>query len=251
MPLSRQFHLFFVLLIFSLISLPNTYTAEEDSPLINSFEEDITGDGFHEYIRLQGKQIKEESLFYQDVWLDIEDAFHKKWSIFLNNGYEPSLTFIDFNHDQVFDLFYEVRKEMEQPYYEYQLYSFKNGKLTSQELPERHTIEGSFSDDFKIKVHIQGEQEPYELDISHLKNRYLNQAFYDEQGSLLKKKSVTVQPITRFEPVLISESNGYGLKSTQLIKGIDESGTIGQVETLWYYKKEKQQWIALQTEVKQ
>lgn len=247
MPLAYRIQVCFVLMIFIFFPLPHIHAAETDNTLINSFEEDITGDGFHEYIRLQGKQIKENSSFYQNVWLDMEDSFHKKWSIYLKNGYEPSLTFIDFNHDQVFDLFYQVRKEMDQPYYDYQLYTLKNGKPETLELPERHTIQGSFTDGFQVQIHVQGEQKPYQLDIGHLKKQYMDQALYDEKGALLKEQDVTVQPITSLEPILISESKGYGLKSTQFIKGMDGSETIGRVESLWYYKNK--QWIALQTKV--
>ncbi len=43
----------------------------------------------------------------------------------------------------------------------------------------------------------------------------------------------------------ISDSQGYGLKSSQEIYGTNKDDSLGTIETLWYFEDEK--WIILQT----
>src|SRR5699024_8752672 len=79
--------------------------------LINSFERDLNGDGFQEYIRLNGSLMSNESNFFQDVWVTIEDAFEDEWSISLQHGYHPELTFKDLTGNKNPDIFYKVYKD--------------------------------------------------------------------------------------------------------------------------------------------
>ena len=57
-----------------------------------------------------------------------------------------------------------------------------------------------------------------------------------------------IDPIAFFEPVEISDRNGYGLKSFKQISGAYHADQLGVVETLWYYEDGK--WIALQVDWK-
>ena len=47
------------------------------------------------------------------------------------------------------------------------------------------------------------------------------------------------------EPVLISETNGYGLKTYEQIIGVFDE-PIGEIQTLWYFNNDE--WIALKTD---
>src|SRR5690625_6011426 len=76
--------LFLISIITFFGSLINNVKANEEPPsstFIDSFEEDITGDGLREYFKLQGRYLAEDSNYYQDIWLEITSPFAKEWSI--------------------------------------------------------------------------------------------------------------------------------------------------------------------------
>jgi len=218
----------------------------ETSTLIDSFAEDLTGDGFRENFTLNGILLSSKSGFYRDVWLDITSPFSHQWKISFDGGYEPKLDLIDLNHDHTFDIFYQVAKNENKSQYSYQLYTLKNGLVKQLPLPKHNHIQAKYLQDFKVEIRIDPNQKPIIKDISKLKKQYVNDKIYDGSGKLLKKEKATINPISTFEPILISESKGYGLKSSQSIKGINDHDVFGEIVTLWYYKNDE--WIILKSE---
>lgn len=245
-------HLYILLCLFLTVylSVPtNTIIATanpELSSLINSYEEDITGDGFKEHLSLKGNLLTEKSNFYKDVWIDITSPFSHQWKVLLENGYDPQLQLIDLNHDQTFDLFYSAAKDENKQQHVYRLYTINNGNIKQLTLPKHNHVQGKFLDDFKVEIKINPQMKAIIKDISKNKKHYIEETIYEEDGTLIKPKTVTLPPISHFEPTLISKSKGYGLKSVQTVKGINEQDFLGQIESLWYYRNEE--WIILKTE---
>lgn len=219
---------------------------DNESSFINSYEEDITGDGFREYFKLQGTLLSKNSNYYRDVWLTITSPFSEQWKISFDSGYDPKLHLIDLNHDHTFDLLYEVAKNENQKQFHYQLYTLKNGSITKMSLPKHNYIRGKFMDDFKVNIQIDPNKKPIILDVSHLKDKYVQHEVYDQDGNLLAERKLIINQPSYIELTLISESKGYGLKSIQSIKGMDDEDIIGNIETLWYFKDNK--WIILKSE---
>lgn len=168
----------------------NLYAAETDTSSINSFEDDVTGDGLREQIKIKGHLLSENSSFYQNVWIDIESPFKKQWSISLQNGYDPQLKLIDLNHDEVFDLFYQVKTENASDTFNYQFYTLKAGKVTSLPLPKRLYIEGKFIDDFKVNIQLDPHKKPETIDMAHKKAAYIESGIYDSNGTLKEKPQI-------------------------------------------------------------
>jgi hypothetical protein len=225
---------------------PQILSAQEKEPsFINSFEEDITGDGFHEYAKIQGNLLREDSSFYQNIWIDMTSKFNKEWSISLQNGYDPQIKLIDLNHDQVFDLFYQIAKDENKNHFHYQFYTLKGGTVKQLPLPNPMYSKGTFEDDFQVHIQLNPNEKPLVIDVSPKKDSYITGHLYDEKGHLLENKRITIESIATLEPLLISESKGYGLKSMQTVYGVDRQDKIGEIETLWYFKKDE--WIILKS----
>lgn len=240
---------FLTCLLFLIIPQISIKAENEDVSLINSYEEDLTGDGFHEQFTLNGILLSDESKFYRDIWLDISSPFSKQWKISLESGYNPELKLIDLNHDNTFDLFYKVAKNEESTHSVYQLYTVKNGVIKQLPIPKHNHIQARLLDDFKVEITLNPNMKPIIKDISSDDMiKYIDQNLYEEDGKLIEDKRIKITPITLLEPVLISESKGYGLKSNQHIKGLDENDILGEIETLWYYQKDN--WIILKSEWK-
>lgn len=238
--------LFLISIITFFGSLINNVKANEEPPsstFIDSFEEDITGDGLREYFKLQGRYLAEDSNYYQDIWLEITSPFAKEWSISFKGGYDPKLTLYDLNHDQVFDLLYEVALDEEKERFFTQAYSLKKGKVEQIELPSNNYIKGEYLDDFRIALTLHANEDPIFIPVKN-RQQLIDNKLYDTNGKILKEESIVVDPIKKFIPTLISESKGYGLKSIQEINGVFDEDRIGSIETLWYYDKNK--WIILQ-----
>src|SRR5699024_4840531 len=144
-----------------------------DSILINSFERELNGDGFQEYIRLNGSLMSNESNFFQDVWVTIEDAFEDEWSISIHHGYHLESTVKHKTSNKNTNIFYKVEKNEELNSYHYQFYQFVNNKRKAITLPEHQHIEATFSNDFMIEINLSP-SEKFKIDVSAHKDMYIN-----------------------------------------------------------------------------
>jgi hypothetical protein len=213
---------------------------------LESFEADVTGDGQDEQIILKGVPFSAESRYFRDVWAEISNDLDESWSISYEGGYEPALQLVDLNGDGVKDIFYQSATGGSGGIHHYQLSTLRNSELNDIDLPEQEYLEGAFDDNFTVIFRLSPSHKPIEIDVSARKDEYIRHGIYDEEGILLVPTSVMIDPIAFYEPLLISKSKGYGLKSYQQISGAYHADQLGTVETLWYY--EKGEWIILQTE---
>ncbi|MUK90765.1 hypothetical protein GMD78_20640 [Ornithinibacillus sp. L9] len=214
--------------------------------LIESYQEDVTGDGHKEEIKLKGTLFSPESNYYRDIVAEITNHENKTWEINYGGGYDPTIQFIDFNHDKVNEIFYQSPTGGSGGLHHYKLHTLIQYNLVDIPLPKQEYVKGSFEDEFKVEINFSPTQEPTIVDVKSRSDNYIQQGIYDQKGKLLKKTSVMVDPIAFFEPVFISNSKGYGLKSYQQISGAFHADQLGTIESLWYYERDK--WIILKTE---
>jgi len=235
---------FFLVMTFLLSDDAHANEQPPSPSFIDSFEEDITGDGLREYFKLQGRYLSDDSSYYQDVWLDITSPFSKQWNISFKGGYHPEITLIDINHDQIVDMFYEVALGEHDGPYHAQAYTLKDGNVTQINLPKNNHIKGKYIDDFQIELTLHQNEQPIKIPIKN-RDQFIDQNIYKENGEVLGEKNVIIDPIKRYVPTLISKSKGYGMKSSRQIKDFLHEEVIGTVETLWYY--DHNDWIILKT----
>lgn len=248
-------YLSFILYTCFFIFIPNPFLSigaetnnENDNPsFINSFEEDLTGDQFRELFTLNGTLLTKESNFYRDVWVDITSPFSHQWKISFDGGYDPTLELIDLNHDHTLDLFYQVAKDENKLQHFYQLYTLKNGVVKQLPLPKHNHIQAKFLSNFQVEIQIDPNKKPIKKDISASKEEYVKQSIYNKKGKLLKDKKINITPISFIEPILLSKSKGYGLKSYQTINGLSDEDVLGQIVTIWYYQNDE--WIILKSKM--
>ncbi|MBP2076402.1 hypothetical protein [Oceanobacillus polygoni] len=232
-----------------LIAFPTiVFAAEskpEDSILIESYQVDITGDGEVETIELMGKLFAPDAQYYQDIWADIRSSNEQEWKINYGGGYEPELQFIDLNHDGIKDIFYQSPTGGSGGLYTSFLHTLANQELTEIPLPEQRYVSGKFEENFQVIIEIVPNGKPIVMDVKDRAEDYIRLGIYDKERNLLKPTSLMIDPIAFYEPISISESKGYGLKSYQQISGAYHADRLGTIETLWYY--ENGEWIILQT----
>src|SRR5699024_9766620 len=118
---------FTLVLFLSMLILPVHFSAEQDpnqeeAIIIETYHEDITGNGSPETIQLKGILFSDESPFYQNVWIDITNGQERR--IYTGSGYDPSLEFVDLNGDQIKDLLYQSPTGGSGGLYHYELHTF-------------------------------------------------------------------------------------------------------------------------------
>ncbi|UJL45117.1 hypothetical protein KFZ58_11895 [Virgibacillus sp. NKC19-16] len=244
-------YIIYSIVLLLLIAQPfctNTTSAQSNTEpvLIETYEADVTGDGQSEVIELRGILFSNDTNYYREVWIDITSVHDEQWTITYEGGYDPTIQFIDLDHDEVQDIFYQSATGGSGGLYNYHLHTLKNEKVEEIPLPEQLHVRGKFMDDFNVEIQLSPDSEPNIVDVSSRSEEYIQLDIYNDEGKLLEPTSVMIDPIAFFEPVLLSKSNGYGLKSYQQISGAYHADQLGTVETLWYY--ENGDWIILQTE---
>lgn len=220
--------------------------------VIHKYKEDVTGDGLHETIQLNGQLLSNKSKYYRHIWLSIVSPFANEWKIPLKSGYEPSVQFVDLNHNHIYDIFYKNKFSEDSSAYQYDLYSLAHGTIKRLPLPEQQFIRAQYKPNFKINLRLS----PYDydnkqitIDVSKFKSHYIEHSVYDEDGHLLKQAKPHLTKLTSLEPVIISEKKGNGLKSIHEITTYVGQNKLGIIETLWYF--ENNTWIILQSKWKE
>lgn len=219
---------------------------DQKAVLIDSYEEDVTGDGQKEEIKLKGIRFSEDSHYFHNVWADISGSQANKWKVVYEGGYNPSLEFNDLNHDGVDDMLFQNAAGEGQEIHHYQLHTLKGDKLKELNTPESRTITGEFKPNFKAALLLNPSKEPVIIDMKDRADTHIHDGIYNNNGELLEKTKLLADPITSFEPVYISKDKGYGLKSYQKVNGATSEDLLGEIEALWHYENNK--WIKLKQE---
>ncbi|API90892.1 hypothetical protein [Virgibacillus sp. 6R] len=238
------FFLFSILLF--VFPLPNTYAEETKPTLIQTYHADVTGDNKLETIKLLGTLFSSGSTYYREIWAEISNE-QNQWQIIYPGGYDPSLQFIDLNHDGIKDIFYQSATGGSGGLYSYQLNTILHTVLQRIPLPEQTYLSGSFQPNFKVNIQLTATSKPIKVDVQPRAEDYIRLGIYNKEGNLISEnKSVMIDPIAFFEPIKISASKGYGLKSYQQISGAYHADQLGTVETIWYFENDN--WIIIKTD---
>jgi hypothetical protein len=233
-----------IVTVSSLIAYP-VEASELEPHLIMTHEADLTGDGRIETLQLYGVLFSPDSVYYRDIYAVIQSE-DEEWRINYQGGYDPIIELVDLNHDGVVDVFYQSPTGGSGGIYTSQLDTIYGGELTNISLPDQPYVTGSFIDGFQAVLEISPHKEPIKINVENRKDDYMRLNIYSEEGKLLHETSLMVDPIAFYEPVEISERQGYGLRSFKQISGAYHADRLGVIETLWYYEQGK--WIALGTE---
>ena len=235
------------------ILLFSSYTSAEaneapDEKVIKTYEEDVTGDGHKETILLYGTPLSNDSKYYNSIWATITFPDQSKAEISYKGGYQPELTFADMNQNSVNDIIFSTIIDQQNEFRKYYLHTIKRREPSEISLPAQKYLKGIYQDQYKVELQISPIDDPKIVNVESKAKQYINSGIYNEDGRLLQSISVHPQQFIEYEPVFLSSSKGYGLKSHQQINGINKADKLGEVETLWYYEGGK--WIILHSKWK-
>ncbi|HLR75282.1 MAG TPA: hypothetical protein VK077_08385 [Virgibacillus sp.] len=212
---------------------------------IGTYEEDITGDGMKERIKLKGYLLTTDSDYYRKVWAEISNPNGREWKINYEGGYNPRLEFLSLTNNDATNILYQTATKSNSDAYQYSLHTMQNLELKKTALPQQDHIIGNYKDSFIIELSLEPDEKPIIIDISHQAKEYIAEGVYDEKGRVLHSTSVHIEDISLFEPILRSDRNGYALKSYQHVKGRSDEDELGTIETIWTY--ENSAWTILKT----
>lgn len=246
----KIFHPYLIIILLFILSIPyNVVDANKDIinevKIIEVYNEDITGDGFNEVIKLKGERLTKESKYFQHIWAEITSKEGDNWVIPYGQGYQPSLSFIDLNHNSQKEiLFHATLKENTETSLKH-IHSLLKNTFIELKIPTHKYVHGSFQDNFRAEIFLLPNHPPEIIDLETSKEQYTDLGIYNNKGQLQKDTSIKQSNVTKAIPISPSDRQGNGMETTEQIYGINDNDLLGIVKTRWYY--ENDQWINLQT----
>ncbi|MBB6447404.1 hypothetical protein [Bacillus benzoevorans] len=247
--MKKEFGLVLIALFF--LSLNNTFTAvyalDKDGKEVVLIEEkaDISGDGKEDTIFLKGIPYEEGASYLKEIFLQITGSNGKSERVELEGGYEPGVTFVDLNHDDIEDMLISIPSGGSGGMTNYSLFTYKDFQLKEIAPPDPLTITSQFLDQYQAKITIENTGQSYNFDLKSRKNDYDRLGIY-QNGKLNEPRELMVDPYSTLKPVKIND-NSYGLKAIQQISGAYHADGIAFIESTWNYENGK--WLLLDTKV--
>ena len=217
------------MLLLSFISLFNNKVIAEEKERKIIFQSTVN--------LLEGEQIerivlsgveKEGSPFYEDVKLTVFDEKSGKllYSITpnVNFGYQPKLSFIDFDLDGVMEVFYSAESGIVGGGGYFYVFGF-NGKINTYydfDL-DKKPFTAKYQDYYKVSVK-RGEKE-FLIDICKKGNDYLNK-IYTPNGKLQKQTLASVSKVYSVIPYYNYAKNKHFIKVLRKVSGENPNDCI-------------------------
>lgn len=217
--------------------------------IIQTYEEDVTGNGNKEQLELKGILFSEEGKYFQSIWMDITSpSSNQTWRIDYGGGYEPELQFTDLTGNGIKDIFYQSPTGGSGGLYTSKLHEWQKESFVSLPLPTNQPVKGEFMDHFQVSIQLIPNEDPVILNVSHQKEEYTRLKLYNDEGELLAPTMLMIDPVAFFKIIELEEEKRPGLISYQQISGAYHADHIGTIESTWVYHKDK--WILLHTTLK-
>lgn len=201
---------------------------------------DVNGDGIKEFISLTGTSDFSLSGFYvENICIEVYDSKTNKVvqiPVSKNNsGYTPTLFVADFNNDKTEELLVSIPSGGSGGMISYSLISLKDNKVTNLFDQEKFSYGleygVQFKDGFKVEVNVKESNKTYSLDISSMKDIYIDLNIYNSDGKLMQQTSGMRNPLSNVEVNVVDGK--YQLISSQRVIGTSNSETLGYVQGTW------------------
>ncbi|MEJ8777732.1 hypothetical protein [Pseudogracilibacillus sp. ICA-222130] len=212
---------------------------DQHQTTISTMEEDVTKDGRKEKIELYGTYLSETTTFLKNVSISITNETNKKWHIALKEGYDPTVSFIDITNNGTMNILYKVALNKERTMYDTQIYEFQHGSFKKIPLPHPVQLDGKFQHGFTVILRDPIQNDTFNIALDGKEDQYTKANIYDTNGTLLKKQKVHISPIINTETVTIHTANGYSIKTTQFVAGIDKYDLLAKIDSIYHYQNGK------------
>lgn len=231
----------------TLTAMTYAYAVEDKNKFVIISENmvDVTGDGKEDKVIIKGIPYEEGTQFLKEINLEINASNGKTYKADLEEGYEPTVQFIDLNHDQIKDMFISINTGGSGGISNYYLYTLKDFSLTNLGVPEPLMINGQFQNGYKASITIQETNQSYTFDLRNRANDYERLGIF-QNGKLSEPTELMVDPYSTLKPIQLKDEK-YGLIGIQAISGAYHADRIALVESIWEYDSGK--WILKKTKV--
>ena len=234
-------------LFLSLNAITGVYALEDKGEMLTLLNEerDISGDGKKDSISIVGIPYEEGITYLKEIDLHVAVADGEKYKIDLKSGFDPTIDFVDLDHNGVDDLFISIPTGGSGGLSNYFLYTLANDQLTEIGIPDSLTITSQFQDGYKATMTIENTGESYSFDLKNRKKDYIRLGLY-HKGKLNEPTELMVDPYSLLKPIKLKNEK-FGLKGIQQISGAYHADGIAFVESKWYYENGK--WNIVSTKV--
>ncbi|MGD8192184.1 hypothetical protein ACQCN2_19615 [Brevibacillus ginsengisoli] len=194
---------------------------------------DVTGDGTPDIVSLVGKKLREDSPYYDQLYITVANPKDQKYiTIPLQGGYNPKMKFCDFNKDKVQDIYVSVETGGSGGFTNTYLYTVKNNQSTELPVPNPLQVTGAYQDNYQVKFTIVNTGREFVLSLEDRKKEY-DQAGIYKNGKLIKPPTITVNPYSLLLPVDVNHDGTCELQGVQRITGISNADTIAYAVSIW------------------
>ena len=246
--MKKEFGLALMAFLFlSLNAITGVYALEDKGEKLTLLHEerDISGDGKNDSLTIIGIPYEDGISYLKEIYLHVDVTDGKKYKIDLKSGFDPTINFIDLNHDGVDDLFISIPTGGSGGLSNYFLYTLANDQLVDIGIPDSLTITSQFQDGYKATMSIENTGESYTFDLKNRKKEYIRLGLY-QNGKLNEPTELMVDPYSLLKPVKLKNGK-FGLKGIQQISGAYHADGIAFVESKWDYGNGK--WNIISTKV--
>ncbi|WP_027624028.1 hypothetical protein [Clostridium lundense] len=218
---------------------------------------DVNGDGLDETLTLTGKKPYGENGFIDDLTLTVEN---KKTGTNIivkpkeNSGFDPNLFIGRFTDDKTPQVFLSIASGGSANYYFNYIYSFKNNieKLIFDfdKFNDENDYSAVYEDYYKVRVKSTGKKLEGIIDLTAIRDKEYLSKIYDSNGKLKEPETGGVLSLSYLSPLSLNGSEIFTLLADQRIIGIYNSDTLGYVESILQWNKDKFSPIATRLVVK-
>lgn len=226
--MKKLFVLIGLVALVSLFNFKNVNAEEKQHHIIKQISANVLGDGECESVIISGVK-NQDSTYFEEIKITV---FEEKSGRLLcsqiptiNCGFEPSVLAVDFDGDNLSEIFYSSQSEKGGAYY---VYSFLGGVKTLYDFEVDSPIcSAKYQNYYKLRVNLG--KKAVNVDISYKDKNYLSK-LYMPNGKLYKNAKASVSKVDKVYP--ISVDGVYKLLSTRNVTGENNSDLICKIVTL-------------------
>lgn len=214
---------------------------------------DVNGDGLAETLIITGKKPYGENGFVQDITLTITNektGLNIKVEPKERDGYYPKLFIGRFDEEiKVPDVLLSIALVGNEEIYFNYIYSFKNNLarliFDYDKFNEESVYDAIYEDYYKVRVKSQDNNLKGTIDLATIRDREYLDKIYNSNGILKEPTVAGVLSLSGLSPLSLNGSDVFELLATQRIIGIYNSDTLGYVESILQWEKDK--FISIET----
>ncbi|RMD04051.1 hypothetical protein D9O40_03150 [Clostridium autoethanogenum] len=214
---------------------------------------DVNGDGRVETLMITGKKPYGENGFIENMALVVRN---KKTGLNIkvkpkeNSGYDPKLFIGKFDEKSSIPfVFLSIDSGGSGRYYFDYIYSFKNNVTNLvfdyDKFNDENVYDAEYENFYKVGVKSQNKNLKGVIDLKSIRDKEYLSKIYNKDGTLKEPEAAGVLSLSNLSPLSINGFGIFDLLAGQRIIGLYNSDTLGYVESILRWDKDKFMTIAV------